>query len=184
MSSHTKVVRKRSDAAMVAPMIETWDIVLRLVAATLAGAALGLNRDLHNKPTGVRTLGLVGLGAAIAVLSLSDAGDTNANSRVVQGTLTGIGFLGAGVIIHNNFRIHGLTTAACTWLAACIGIVCGTGAWRVFLIGIVLTFILLLWGGPFERATGRLLKPMPPDDPTDPLEQRPLSEDDGGITPR
>jgi len=165
-------------------MLETWDIVLRLLAAMLAGAALGLNRDLHNKPTGVRTLGLVSLGAAVVVLSLADAGDINANSRVVQGTLTGIGFLGAGVIIHNNFRIHGLTTAACTWLAACIGIVCGTGAWRVFLIGIVLTFILLLWGGPFERATSRLLKPMPSEDPADPLEQPSPSEDNGSPTPR
>src|SRR5438132_3101455 len=97
------------------------EVILRVGAATLAGAALGLNRDLHGKPTGVRTLGLVALGAAVAVLAIRTSSAADA-SRVVQGIVTGIGFLGAGVIIRNrSSHIHGLTTAACVWITACIG---------------------------------------------------------------
>src|ERR1700704_1332831 len=119
--------------------MDTLDIVLRLSAAALAGIALGLNRDLHGKPTGVRTLGLVGLGAALAVLSIGEGSSADA-SRVIQGIVTGIGFLGAGVIIRNNEgqHIHGLTTAACTWLTACIGAACGVGQWRIVILSVPL----------------------------------------------
>src|SRR3979490_1156093 len=112
------------------------EIVVRAGAALLAGAALGLNRDLHAKPTGIRTLALVGLGSAVAVMAVSDSHDISAVSRVKQDILTGIGFLGAGVIIRNEEgrRIHGLTTAACAWLTACIGVTCGTGEWRIVLV--------------------------------------------------
>ncbi len=94
-------------------MLDTWDIAIRLAAAALAGAAIGLNRDLHDKPTGVRTLGLVGLGSALVVLAASDFGtsvDANAPSRAIQGVITGIGFLGAGVIIKDAMtnQIHAL----------------------------------------------------------------------------
>ena len=133
------------------------EIVLRLGAATLIGAAIGLNRDLHGKPTGVRTLGLVALGAAlvvVAVAELEHPSDISPLSRVVQGVLTGIGFLGAGVILHDathENRVYGLTTAAVTWLTACIGLVCGSGNWRLLAVALVLLFALLIVGGPVER---------------------------------
>jgi putative Mg2+ transporter-C (MgtC) family protein len=140
-----------------------WDMVLRLGAAVVIGGVLGLNRDLHGKPTGVRTLGLVALGAALIVIGASDlAGsggvDPNVVSRVVQGVLTGIGFLGAGVILHgadDPHRVHGLTTAACTWLTACVGLVCGTGDWRLLAVALPLIFLLLVLGGPIERGFHR-----------------------------
>ncbi len=128
------------------------DIVIRLSVAALAGVALGLNRDLRGKPTGVRTLGLVGLASAVAVLAVgSDSAD--AASRVIQGIVTGIGFLGAGVIIRNETgkRVHGLTTAACVWLTACVGAACGIGAWRLIAVAAPAVFILLVLGGPFEQ---------------------------------
>jgi putative Mg2+ transporter-C (MgtC) family protein len=128
----------------------------------LAGAALGLNRDLHGKPTGVRTLGIVGLGSALAVMAVSDSHDVSAVSRTIQGVLTGIGFLGAGVIIRNTGgqQIHGLTTAACTWLTACIGVTCGAGEWRIVLVGVFLAFLVLIVGGPLEKALhSRLSQP-------------------------
>src|SRR5947209_18775278 len=94
------------------------DIALRLIVAVLAGVALGLNRDLHGKPTGVRTLGIVGIGSALAVLAIGAASGADV-SRVIQGVLTGIGFLGVGVIVRNEGQhVHGLTTAACVWLTA------------------------------------------------------------------
>jgi putative Mg2+ transporter-C (MgtC) family protein len=133
------------------------EIVLRLGAAMLVGAALGLNRDLHSKPTGVRTLGLVGLGSALAVMAVSDSGSPDALSRVIQGIVTGIGFLGAGVIVRapEGYRIHGLTTAACTWLTACLGAVCGAAQWSMFIVSIPLMFALLIFGGPIEKAIHR-----------------------------
>jgi hypothetical protein len=77
------------------------DIAVRLGVATLIGVLLGLNRDLHGKSTGVRTLGLVCLGSALAVLSIHAATGTE-ESRVIQGIVTGVGFLGAGVIIRSE----------------------------------------------------------------------------------
>jgi putative Mg2+ transporter-C (MgtC) family protein len=138
------------------------EIIVRAGAAVLAGAALGFNRDLHAKPTGIRTLALVGLGSAVAVMAVSDSHDVSAVSRVIQGILTGIGFLGAGVIIRNEEgrRIHGLTTAACAWLTACIGVTCGTGEWRIVLVSVLLAFFVLIVGAPLETALhARLSRP-------------------------
>ena len=100
------------------------DIAVRLGVATLI-LLLGLNRDLHGKSTGVRTLGLVCLGSALAVLSIHAATGTE-ESRVIQGIVTGVGFLGAGVIVRSEkgHHVHGLTTAACVWVTACMGAAC------------------------------------------------------------
>jgi len=140
-------------------MLDWSDIVLRLGAATLAGGAIGLNRDLHGKPIGLRTLGLVGLATATVVVLAAtfDNKFPDATSRIIQGILTGIGFLGAGVIIHreNRSRVQGLTSAACTWLTACVGIVCGAGQWRVVAVALGLTFIVLMFGGKIERRLHR-----------------------------
>jgi putative Mg2+ transporter-C (MgtC) family protein len=139
------------------------DVILRLGAATLIGAAIGLNRDLHGKPIGVRTLGLVGLASAIAVLAVAPGGGEgvhfDATSRVIQGVLTGIGFLGAGVIVRRSIgkQVHGLTSAACAWTTACLGLVCGLAAWPIVATGVVLVFVLLIFGGPFERMCQRWL---------------------------
>jgi len=129
------------------------EIVLRLAAAALAGVLLGLNRDLRGKPTGVRTLGLVGLGSCVVVLAVSSHGEPNNVGRVIQGIVTGIGFLGAGVIMHNAMgkQVHGLTTAACVWLTACIGAGCAVGEWRVLMVGAPLIAVILVFGGKFEK---------------------------------
>jgi putative Mg2+ transporter-C (MgtC) family protein len=134
------------------------DIVLRVVVAAIVGALVGLNRDLHGKATGVRTLGLVGLGSALAVLAVGGA-DNAAASRVIQGIVTGIGFLGAGVIIRRMEKgeIHGLTTAASVWLTAAFGAACGVGAWRVVVIGVPVAFLVLVFGGRLEKLSERWL---------------------------
>jgi putative Mg2+ transporter-C (MgtC) family protein len=131
--------------------MDTADIVVRLGLAALAGAAFGLNRDLHGKPTGVRTLGLVGLATALAVIAVGP-GEGDA-SRVIQGIVTGIGFLGAGVIIRSERgkHVHNLTTAACVWLTACAGAACGVGEWRLLMIGAPMVFVILMFGGPLEK---------------------------------
>jgi putative Mg2+ transporter-C (MgtC) family protein len=135
------------------------DIVLRVVVAAVVGALIGLNRDLRGKPTGVRTLGLVGLGSALAVLAVAGGGDNAAASRVIQGIVTGIGFLGAGVIVRRmeKGQVHGLTTAASVWLTAALGAACGVGAWRVIVVGVPATFLVLLFGGRLEKLSERWL---------------------------
>ena len=135
------------------------DILLRLLASVLVGGLIGLDRNLHGKPSGVRTLGLVSMGAALLtmasmnfVTSLGEV-DADAVSRVVQGLITGIGFLGAGVIIHEqgSDRVRGLTTAASIWITAILGIVCGMGAWQMAGIALFLVFLLLVVGKRVER---------------------------------
>jgi putative Mg2+ transporter-C (MgtC) family protein len=143
--------------------MEILDIVLRLATAALVGVFLGLNRDLHGKPTGVRTLGLVGLGSALAVAAFGHANNADA-SRVVQGIVTGIGFLGAGVIVRSGQggHVRGLTTAACVWVTACLGAACGVSEWRIVLPGLLIVLILLVFGGSFEKAIHRRW-PQPPN---------------------
>jgi len=144
-------------------IMDTLDIALRLGIATLVGIALGLNRDLHGKQAGVRTLGLVGLGSALVVLAFGQASSADA-SRVVQGIVTGIGFLGAGVIVRNEqgHHVHGLTTAACVWLTACMGAACGVSEWRIIVVSLPIVLVLLIFGGSFEKAVRRLWS-QPPD---------------------
>jgi putative Mg2+ transporter-C (MgtC) family protein len=150
-------------AVGVIALLDWSEIILRLGAATLAGGAIGLNRDLHGKPIGLRTLGLVGLATAMVVLLSSQSADaikiSDATSRIIQGILTGIGFLGAGVIMRaeHQFRIRGLTSSACTWLTACVGIMCGAGQWRIITVGLALTFAVLVLGGGIERRLHRAL---------------------------
>ena len=126
------------------------EIALRLGSAALIGALLGLNRELRGKSAGLRTNALVALGAAtltLGSLGLTTGPDLvphfDAVSRVVQGIITGIGFLGAGVILRDvgGTRVRGLTTAATTWLVAVFGIVCGLGVWPVAMIGMALTLV-------------------------------------------
>jgi putative Mg2+ transporter-C (MgtC) family protein len=139
------------------------ETALRLGAALIVGALFGLNRELHGKPAGLRTHALVSLGAAavvILILRTPDGhltADANALSRVVQGILTGVGFLGAGVILRDPAgHVTGLTTAATIWVCAVLGLICGLGHWVVLGITVALTTITLLLGRPLERLAERL----------------------------
>ena len=141
------------------------DIAVRLVAAFFVGSLIGLNRDLHGKPAGLRTHAIVSLGAAVAAVvacglpGQTQSADPNAISRVLQGILTGIGFLGAGVILRDvNGHVSGLTSAATIWLAATLGVAAGLGYWPVLVIAIVLTVLVLVLGGPIELFAERLFK--------------------------
>src|SRR5262245_8021725 len=142
-------------------MLESIDIVLRLGSAVLTGAAIGINRDLANKPIGMRTLGLVALGAAVVALAGTHidgiATNPDALSRVVQGiiqgVMAGIGFIGAGVILHDTEarRVEGLPTAATVWMTAALGIACGLAAWTTVGLAVVLALLLLYAGIWVER---------------------------------
>ena len=133
-------------------MLSWLDITLRLGAAMLIGCMIGANREIRHKSVGVRTLGLVGLGSALAVLAVAKDPDADA-SRVIQGVITGVGFLGAGVILHGptSMQVQGLTTATTIWITASLGVLCGLAVWKILAIAFVLTFLLLIAGIPIER---------------------------------
>jgi putative Mg2+ transporter-C (MgtC) family protein len=136
------------------------EIMLRLGSATLAGAVLGLNRELRGKPAGLRTNALVSLGSALLMLAcigLAAGSDKEVQghvlSRAIQGVITGIGFLGAGVILRDTSgtQVHGITTAATIWLTATLGVLCGVGMWPVALLGLGLTLLILIFGRPLDK---------------------------------
>jgi putative Mg2+ transporter-C (MgtC) family protein len=141
--------------------METWigeifEPALRLVAAVVIGALVGLNRDLHGKPAGLRLCALVALGSGLITVITSEPrlGFSDPSSRTIQGIVGGIGFLGAGVILHQGpeSRIRNLTTAATIWISAALGIACGLGAWRTGGVAAVLALIVLTLGARIDHA--------------------------------
>jgi putative Mg2+ transporter-C (MgtC) family protein len=150
-------------------VIYAWlESLLRLGVATLAGAAIGWEREQTGRPAGLRTHMLVSLGSAMVVLALLEAGISDA-SHVVQGVVTGIGFLCAGDILHQmrdgHERVKGLTSAAALWVTATIGIVAAYGIWRVVVIGTVLTLVVLKLVKHVEPTHGDGPRAPPPDAP-------------------
>ena len=137
-------------------MMTASDISLRLGASVAAGMVVGFNREMHAKPVGVRTLGLVGLGSALVTMAGSgfsaEGVDANA-SRAIQGIVTGIGFLGAGVIVKggSKLHVHGMTTAAAIWVTAALGISCGVGAYLPVAVSLILLLLLIGIGGRIDR---------------------------------
>ncbi|WP_336814419.1 MgtC/SapB family protein [Bosea sp. MMO-172] len=141
-------------------MIDFWkelDLLLRLFAGMAAGIVVGWERTNKQRAAGVRTFGLVGLGTAAAATIFSGADEGDAASRVVQGLLTGIGFLGAGVIVlkRGETTPQGLTTAAAIWVTAALGCAAGLGDFAIVLTATLLTIVLLIVNHSVERLAGR-----------------------------
>lgn len=130
-------------------------ILTRLLLAAVLGGVLGYERENQGKAAGIRTHMLVAMGAALFVLVPEQAGMTIADmSRVIQGVIAGIGFLGAGAIIKNHDQdgVQGLTTAAGVWMTAAIGVACGLGRESTALLSAVLALIVL---GGVPKLLGR-----------------------------
>ena len=133
------------------------EMVGRLLLASLLGGIIGLEREVHGRPAGFRTHLLVSLGSSLFVITSIQFYKIYGNfggvipvgvdpGRVAAQVVTGIGFLGAGAIIREKASIRGLTTAACLWMAAAIGVACGVGLFGIamFVTGIALIGLLLL----------------------------------------
>jgi putative Mg2+ transporter-C (MgtC) family protein len=133
----------------------------RLAVAMVCGVAIGVNRHLHGKPAGIRTHACVAIGAALFTVIAVTAGaaDTSGVARTLQGIATGIGFLGAGVILHPAGRknVQGLTTAATIWVTAGLGAACGIGLYGIAFVTIVLMFVVLIIGGAIEHRLDRIM---------------------------
>lgn len=139
------------------------DVASRLALATLLGAAIGLNRELERKPAGLRTHALVALGAALFSslgLGMLGTGDVAAPSRVLQGIVAGIGFIGGGVILHRDDTkgVHGLTTAASIWVVCAVGSAAGAGMWAPAVLSVVLALLVLAVGESVDRSLRRALR--------------------------
>ena len=121
-------------------------VLIRTITAVLLGGIVGMQREKVGKPAGLRTHMLVCLGTAVVVLGCSGIGmDMDGLSRVIQGIVTGIGFIGAGTILKltDQREIQGLTTAAGLWMTAAIGVAVGLGALGIAVIATVLMVIVL-----------------------------------------
>jgi putative Mg2+ transporter-C (MgtC) family protein len=129
-------------------------VSLRLLLAAVLGGLLGIDRKKAGKAAGIRTHMLVCLGAALFVLAPQQAGMSHGDlSRVIQGVVAGIGFLGAGAIIKRDSEenIEGLTTAAGIWFTAGIGISAGYGKLPLAVLGTVMAFLILSSEAQFSR---------------------------------
>ena len=124
----------------------------RLLLACLLGAAIGLEREISRKAAGVRTNLLISMGAAFfTLLSAVLAGSADDKGRVASNIVQGIGFLGAGLIIHNRSRVSGLTSAASVWVVASIGMACGAGLYAAAIVAAVTVVLALKIVGFLER---------------------------------
>lgn len=127
----------------------------KLLLAAFLGGMIGLEREIHGRPAGFRTHLLVSLGSSLFVITSIHFYTLYGNfggtlpvgvdpGRVAAQVVTGIGFLGAGAIIRERFAIRGLTTAACLWLAAAIGVACGVGLFGLSMAVTVISLVSLL----------------------------------------
>ncbi len=131
---------------------EHLEMMLRLVAALVAGACIGYERSFHGRAAGLRTHVLVCLASSVLMLVsvyedswVRMAGDATRldPTRLAQGIMTGIGFLGAGVIVKEGLNVRGLTTAASIWITSAIGILAGIGFYFPMVFAVILTLLVL-----------------------------------------
>jgi putative Mg2+ transporter-C (MgtC) family protein len=123
------------------------EIILRLLLAAALGAGIGYQRERANKPAGLRTHILIALGSALfTVVSIFGFGDSVDTARVAAGVVTGIGFIGAGVIFRGirGDHVAGLTTAASIWATASIGLAAGVGWYLIATIAAAITVLVLM----------------------------------------
>lgn len=120
------------------------EALLRLLVAGGLGGVIGLERQIHGRPAGLRTHILVCMGATLVMLAIQAMAEWVDPGRAVAGILTGIGFLGAGAIIKSRDIVRGLTTAACIWLVAALGVIIGQGQYLLAAIAAALALFVLV----------------------------------------
>jgi putative Mg2+ transporter-C (MgtC) family protein len=140
-------------------LVTQFDMTWRLLLAAGLGGAIGIERELHQKPAGLRTNILIALGAALfTMLSIILSGPAGIPDRLAGNIVTGVGFLGGGAILHSRQTVHGMTTAATVWVNAAIGMAAGAGAVAMASIATAITLVVLAVLPPieayFERRAG------------------------------
>ncbi|MBC8036649.1 MAG: MgtC/SapB family protein [Rhizobiales bacterium] len=140
------------DFFLVRTAIPEWQIIGRLVIALLLGGAIGFDREVKNRPAGLRTHMLIALAAAIfsittleIVAGMEKTGHAADPIRAIEAVTAGVAFLAAGSIIQSRAQISGLTTGASMWLAGAIGVACGFGFFSIAVLATALALIVLVW---------------------------------------
>lgn len=151
-----------TDPILLPPALGIGEIFLRLLCAMAVGILIGTEREISNRPAGMRTHVLVALGACVVMLSgqmiFTQYRAYGANpdpARLAAQVITGVGFLGAGTIMKEGPTVHGLTTAASLWTIACLGIAAGGGYYAIAILGAIFIFITLTF---LELLQHRLIK--------------------------
>jgi putative Mg2+ transporter-C (MgtC) family protein len=121
--------------------------------ALLLGLALGTERELRGHPAGIKTMGLIAVGACMftALGGLPGFGKNVDPTRIAAQIVTGVGFLGAGAILRTGDDVHGLTTAASIWVAASVGMAVGFGSYAIAVFATVLVVVMLVALRPIEQ---------------------------------
>ncbi|MGV8145912.1 MAG: MgtC/SapB family protein [Alkaliphilus sp.] len=136
-------------------MLTTEELILRLVIAAGLGGAIGFEREINNRPAGLRTHILVCLGSCLVMILSTEAfGDSGDPARLAAQVVSGIGFLGAGTILRDGLNVRGLTTAATLWVSAGVGLATGVG----YYIAAITTTVLVLFFLVFLRFLERRMK--------------------------
>lgn len=132
------------------------DLALRLLLAAGLGAAIGIERELRQKPAGLRTNILIAVGAALfTIVSVEMASAGGTSDRIAAQIVTGIGFLGAGAILRGRASVHGMTTAATIWVNAAVGMAAGAGYPLMATIATAITLVVLLALAPIDALLER-----------------------------
>jgi putative Mg2+ transporter-C (MgtC) family protein len=128
------------------------DLMLRLLLAAGLGAAIGIERELHRKPAGLRTNMLIAVGAALfTTVSVHSGNGGGTPDRIAAQIVTGVGFLGAGAILRSGQSVHGMTTAATIWVNAAVGMAVGAGEYAMASVATLITLIVLAALQPLEN---------------------------------
>lgn len=134
------------------PPLTDFELISRLLTATVLGAVLGFEREVQEKPAGLRTNILIAVGSAAFTLMSYRLAEPGADpARIAAQIVTGIGFLGAGAIMHRDSGVEGLTTAATIWVNASVGVAAGGGEYRLAIIATAITVAALQVLRPVER---------------------------------
>ncbi|HET9446679.1 MAG TPA: MgtC/SapB family protein [Steroidobacteraceae bacterium] len=147
--------------------IPPWEAFVRMLAAVIAGGIVGFDRELRNKPAGLRTHILTSLAAALFTLITMELHhtvtgnneDTAADPiRIIEAVTAGVAFLAAGAIIQSRGNVRGLTTGANMWLAGALGVACGAGDYTLAAFGTTFAVIVLVLLGRLEAMAGKRAK--------------------------
>jgi putative Mg2+ transporter-C (MgtC) family protein len=126
----------------VSPSLEL-ELSIRLLVALVLGAVIGLEREYHRHPAGLRTLAMVSVGSCLFTLLGTSLGNHNTDpTRIAAQVVTGVGFLGAGAILRQGPNVHGLTTAASIWVSAAVGMAVGFG---LYVLPTICTILVVVW---------------------------------------
>jgi len=165
--------------------VNEWDIVGRICAALILGGLIGAEREAKGHVAGLRTYMLVSLGAALFMvaseqltLRYHQASPFPDPTRVASTIVTGVSFLGAGVIFQSRTRIRNLTTAAGIWVVAAIGMLAGSGFYVTAVSGTLVTLIVLAWLPRLERWINRRYRPGASADPSTGARPEVATDDD------